>query len=135
MSSKLSKNWVYDLLVAQKDTITKITGIITPESINTLKNELGGAFIILKSTHFAEGERYGYLACVIPEEKYRIIVANPTWVYTAPVNPGAYAAAALAAGVSTAHQEQITAHTRKHRQRTPSISAHRKQGRSFFCMV
>jgi hypothetical protein len=26
----------------------------------------------------------------------------------APVNPGAYAAAALAAGVSVAHQEQIT---------------------------
>jgi hypothetical protein len=31
------------------------------------------------------------------------------WVYAAPVNPGAYAAAALIAGVSTAHQEQITA--------------------------
>ena len=30
------------------------------------------------------------------------------WVYAAPVNPGAYAAAALAAGVSAAHQEQIT---------------------------
>ncbi len=30
------------------------------------------------------------------------------WVYVAPVNPGAYAAAALAAGVSTAQQEQIT---------------------------
>ena len=30
------------------------------------------------------------------------------WVYAALVNPGAYAAAALAAGVSVAHQEQIT---------------------------
>ncbi len=30
------------MLVAQKDAITKITGIITPESINTLENELGG---------------------------------------------------------------------------------------------
>ncbi len=30
------------------------------------------------------------------------------WVYAAPVNPGAYPAAALAAGVSVAHQEQIT---------------------------
>jgi hypothetical protein len=103
MSSKLSKNGAYEILVTQKDAITKITGIITPESINTLENELGGAFTILKSTHFAEGERYGYLACVIPGEKYNIIIADPTWVYAAPVNPGAYVAAALAAGVSAAH--------------------------------
>ncbi len=108
MSSKLSKNEAYKILMAQKDAIMKITGIITPKSINTLRNELGGAFTILKSTHFTKGEGYGYLACVIPEEKYRIVIADPTWVYAAPVNPGAYAAAALAAGVSTVHQEQIT---------------------------
>jgi hypothetical protein len=47
---------VYKILVAQKDAITKITGIITPESIDTLKNELVGAFTILESTHFAMGE-------------------------------------------------------------------------------
>jgi hypothetical protein len=99
---------VYEILLAQKDVITKITGIITPKSINTLENEFGGAFTILKSTHFAEGEQYGHLACVIPEEKYCIVIADPKWVYMAPVNPGAYAAAALAAGVSAAHQEQIT---------------------------
>jgi hypothetical protein len=103
MSSKLSKNGAYKILVVQKDTITKIRGIITPKSIDTLENELGGAFTILKSTHFAKGEQYRYLACVIPEEKYRIIIADPTWVYAVPVNPGAYAAAALAAGVSAAH--------------------------------
>jgi hypothetical protein len=51
MSTKLSKNGAYDILVAQKDTVTKIEGILTPKSINTLKNELGGAFTILKSTH------------------------------------------------------------------------------------
>jgi hypothetical protein len=109
MSSKSSKNGVYKILVAQKDAITKITGIKTSKSINTLKNELGGAFTILKSTHFAKGEQCRYLACVMPEEKYRIVIADPTWVYTAQVNPGAYAAAALAAGVSVAHREQITA--------------------------
>jgi hypothetical protein len=53
-------------------------GIITPKSIDTLKTELGGAFTILKSTHFAKGEQYGYLACVIREEKYRIVIADPT---------------------------------------------------------
>jgi hypothetical protein len=55
MSSKLSKNGAYKILIAQKDAITKIMGIITPESIDTLENELGGAFTILKSTLFDEG--------------------------------------------------------------------------------
>jgi hypothetical protein len=103
MSSKSSKNGLHKILVAQKDAITKTTGIITPKSIDTLENELGGAFTILKSTHFAKGERYGYLTCIISEEKYRIVIADPMWVYAAPVNPGAYAAATLAAGVSAAH--------------------------------
>ncbi len=67
MSSKLSKNGAYKILVTQKDAITKITGIITPESINTLENELGRAFTILKSTHFTRGQQCGYLACVIPD--------------------------------------------------------------------
>ena len=102
MSSKLSKNGAYEILVAPKDAITKITGIITPKSTNTLKNELGGAFTILESTHFSEGQQYGYLACIIPKEKYRIIIADPVWVYPALVNPGAYTATALAAGASTA---------------------------------
>jgi hypothetical protein len=48
MSSKSSENGAYKTLVAQKDAITKITGIITPESIDTLENKLGGAFTILK---------------------------------------------------------------------------------------
>ncbi len=40
MSSKSSKNGAYEILVAQKDAITKITGIITPESIKTPKMNL-----------------------------------------------------------------------------------------------
>jgi hypothetical protein len=109
MSIKLSKNGAYKMLVAQKDAITKITGIIPPKSINTLENELGGAFTILKSTHFVDGQRYGLLASVIPQDKYRVVVSNPAWVYAAPANPGMYSAAALIAGVSTAQQEQLVA--------------------------
>ncbi len=97
------------MLVAQKDAIMKITDIITPESINTLKNKLGGAFTIVKSTHYVNGQRYGFLASVIPQEKYWIVISNPAWVYVAPANPGAYLAAALVAGVSTAQQEQLVA--------------------------
>jgi hypothetical protein len=109
MSSKSSKHGAYKILVTQKDATTKITGIISPKSIDTLKNRLGGAFTILKSTHFAEGQWYGYLACVIPKEKYRTVIADPVWVYAAPAYPGAYAAAALAARVSTTQREQIIA--------------------------
>ncbi len=98
---------MYEMLVAQKDAITKITGIITPKFINTLKNELRGAFTIVKSTHFLDGQRYGFLASVIPQKKYQIVISNPTWVYVAPANPGAYLAAALVAGVSAAQQEQL----------------------------
>ncbi len=97
------------MLVAQKDVITKITGIITPESIDTLENELGGVFTILKSTHFTNGQCYGFLASVTPKDKYRIVINSLAWVYTAPVNPGTYAATALAAGVSAAQREQIVA--------------------------
>jgi hypothetical protein len=98
------------MLVAQKDTITKITGIIMPKSINTLENKLGGAFTILKSTHFNEGQQYGFLTMVIPQAKYRIIINNPTWIYAAPGNLGVYAAAALGTNVSAAQCEQFVAY-------------------------
>jgi len=97
------------MLVAQKDVITRITGIITPESIDGLENELGGAFTKLKSTHFAEGQGYGFLATVIPQEKYQIVISDAGWDYTAPANPGAYPAAALTPGVSAAQREQLVA--------------------------
>ena len=77
------------MLVVQKDAIMKIIGIIRPKSIDGLKNKLGGAFTKLKSTHFAEGQRYGSM---IPQEKYHIVISNAAWAYKAPANPGAYAA-------------------------------------------
>jgi hypothetical protein len=109
MSTKSSQSGVYEMLASQKDAIAKITGIITPESIDELKNELRGAFTILKSTHFDQGQCYGHLAIVIPKAKYRVVIADPTWVYAAPADPGAYAAAALAAGVSAARRDRIVA--------------------------
>ncbi len=90
------------MLVAQKDAITKITGIIMPKSIDGLENKLGGAFTKLKSTYFAEGQQYDFLVTVIPEEKYHIVISDATWNYAAPGNPGIYAAAALITGVSGA---------------------------------
>jgi hypothetical protein len=37
------------------------------------------------------------------------VITNPTWLHTAPVNPGAYAAAALAVGNAAAQREQLVA--------------------------
>jgi hypothetical protein len=59
-------------------------------------------FTILKSTHFAGGQHYGYLACVIPEANYQLLIANNTWTYAPLANPGAYAVATLGAGISAA---------------------------------
>jgi hypothetical protein len=109
MSLKSSQSGAYKMLASQKDAITKITGIITPKSIDDLKNKLGGTFTILKSTHFEQGQRYGHLAIIIPKAKYRVVITDPDWVYIAPVNPGAYAAAALVAGVSAARRNLIVA--------------------------
>jgi hypothetical protein len=61
MSSKSSKKGAYKILVTQKDAIRKIMGLITLKSSDTLKNKLGGAFSILKSTHFAKRGRYVHL--------------------------------------------------------------------------
>ncbi len=47
-----TKNGAYKILAAQKDAVTRIAGVITPEAINNLKNEIGKIFTILKSTHF-----------------------------------------------------------------------------------
>ncbi len=110
----MSKNGAYKILVAPKRCHNKDHGFKKNPNPSTFsKKELVGAFTILKSNHFSKGQQYEYLVCVIPEKKYRIVIADPVWVYAVLVNPGAYAAAALAAGVSTAHREQITMQHKK----------------------
>ncbi len=108
MSSK-TKNGAYKILAVQKDAVTRIAGVITPEAIDNLKDEIGGIFTILKSTHCNKGQNYGYLRCVIPKEKYRLVIGDNTWMYVAPQNPRAYAAAPLLPGVSAAQCKQLMA--------------------------
>jgi hypothetical protein len=108
MMSK-AKNGAYKILATQKSATTKIAGVITPKAVDNPEKKIGGIFTILKSTHFDEGQQYSYLVCLIPEDKYRVVTANTTWTYAAPINPGAYAATALGAGVSATQQEQIVA--------------------------
>ncbi len=46
---------------------------------------------------------------MIPQDKYCIVISDAAWIYAAPADPGAYAAAALLPGVSTAQREQLVA--------------------------
>jgi hypothetical protein len=108
MSSK-PKNGAYKILAAQKDAITRIAGVIMPETIDNLKDNIKGIFTILKSTHFNEGQHYRYLAWIIPEAKYQLVIAYNTWTCTTPANPGVYAVAALGAGISADQHKQLVA--------------------------
>jgi hypothetical protein len=111
----------YDTLIGVRDKITRLNGIITPESVDKLEDELGGVCTIIKTHHYTEGQKYGHLASVIPQEKYRIVISNATWLHTAPVDPGAYSAAALGVGNAAAQREQFVA---EHKQLQASYASY-----------
>ncbi len=50
---------------------------------------------------------------MIPQEKYRIVISNADWDYTAPASPGAYVVTALAPGLTAAQREQLVAQHRE----------------------
>jgi hypothetical protein len=95
-------NAVYDMLISLCDKLTRLNGMINPEAIDKLKDELGGIFTVTKTHHYEQGQKYGHLASAIPEKKYRLIIGNATWAHTVPGNPGAYLQAALSVGNSAA---------------------------------
>ena len=97
------------MLINLWDKMTRLNGAITPEAVDTLEDELGGIFTVIKTHHFTQGQKYGHLASAIPEGKYRIVIADPTWTYAPPADPGAYSLTALIAGTSAAQREQLVA--------------------------
>ncbi len=102
-------NGAYDTLISLRDKLTCINGMITPEAINKLKDELGGIFTVTKTHHYKQGKKYGHLASAIPKQKYRLVIGSATWAHTVPGNPGAYLQAALGISNSAALQEQHVA--------------------------
>ncbi len=99
----------YNTLIGLRDKITHLNGIIMPEGIDKLEDKLGGVCTLIKMHHYMEGQKYGHLACIIPQEKYRSVISNNAWTHAAPVNPGAYSAAALGVGNVAAQHEQFVA--------------------------
>ncbi len=97
----------YETLIGLRNKITRLNGIITPEGVDKLEDELGGVCTIIKTHHYTEGQKYGHLASIIPQNKYRIVIGNATWVHVVPANPVAYSAAALGVGNAAAQREQL----------------------------
>jgi hypothetical protein len=106
MSSSASHD-AYNTLISLQDKLTCLNGIITPEAIDKLKDKLGGIFTVMKTHHCNQGQKYGHLASVIPESKYRLIMGNAAWTHMVPTNPGAYSANALTAGIAAAMCKQF----------------------------
>jgi len=88
MTSSASHD-VYDTLISLRDKLTRLNGVITPEAVDKLEDELGGIFTVAKTHHYDQGQKYGHLASAIPESKYRLVIGNATWTHTVPLDPGA----------------------------------------------
>jgi hypothetical protein len=99
----------YDTLISLRDKLTRINGVITPEAVDKLEDELGGIFTVAKTHHYTQGQKYGHLASAIPESKYRLIIGNAAWTHSVPADPGAYSQAALGVGNAAAQREQLVA--------------------------
>ena len=97
----------YDTLISLRDKLTRLNGVIMPEAVNKLEDELGGIFTMTKTHHYEQGQKYGHLASAIPESKYRLVIGSATWNHTVPTDPGAYSTDALAAGTAAAMREQF----------------------------
>jgi hypothetical protein len=86
--ASFKSNASYDTLISLHDKLTHLSGMITPEAVDRLKDELGRIFYKL-------GQKYGHLASAIPKPKYRLVIGNAAWIHAIPANPGAYSMAAL----------------------------------------
>jgi hypothetical protein len=109
MVSTTKSMTVYKTLIKLCHKITCLNGIINPEDIDNLEDKLGGVCTIIKTHHYTEGQKYGHLASIIPQNKYWIVIEDTTWVQTVPNDPSAYSAQVLGVGNAAAQREQFVA--------------------------
>jgi len=102
-------NGAYNTLISLQDKLTRLNGVITPEAVDKLKDELGRIFTVVKTHHYKQGQKYGHLASAIPKAKYQTIIGDATWTHAAPAYSGAYSQAALIVGNADAQREQLMA--------------------------
>ena len=82
---------------------------LTHVGINKLESQCAEIAAAAKTHSYTQGKKYGHIADIITESKYRILINDPAWVHAPPVDPGAYVPAALVAGASAAVREQTVA--------------------------
>jgi hypothetical protein len=51
-------NASYDMLISLRKKLTCLNGVITPEAIDRLKDELGRIFTVAKTHHYKQGQKY-----------------------------------------------------------------------------
>ncbi len=97
------------MLINLWDKLTHLNGLITPEVVDKLEDELSRIFTVVKTHHYTQGQKYSHLASAIPESKYRLIIGNATWTHTVPTNPGEYSKDAFNVRNAAATHEQFMA--------------------------
>jgi hypothetical protein len=102
-------NVSYNTLISLSNKLTCLNGMITPEAIDRLEDELSWIFTDAKKHHYEQGQKYGHLTSAIPEPKYRLVIKNVRWIYTIPANPGTYSMAALSVRNAATLREQYVA--------------------------
>jgi hypothetical protein len=104
----------YEQLFEQRHTsISRVVGPITPAVIDKLQDEVATIAATLKTYSYTLGQSYGHVAAIIPQEKYRLLIADPTFTYTVVADPGAYDQAAMGGGISAAQREEIVANHKR----------------------
>ncbi len=56
MTSKASHD-AYDTLINLRDKLTRLNGVITPEAVDKLEDELGRIFTVAKTHHYDQGQK------------------------------------------------------------------------------
>ncbi len=50
----------YNMLISLRDKLTRIIGVITPEAVDKLEDELGGIFMVAKTYYYTQGQKYDH---------------------------------------------------------------------------
>ncbi len=67
---------IRDQIICQQDKVTRIVGDITPGSLDTLEEEIGGILVKIKSHHFTGRQEYGHLAIIAPQDEYCDVIGD-----------------------------------------------------------
>ena len=71
MTSTSTEGEIQKCLNDKAGHVMRIVGDITPASIDILEKEIGRLFTTIKSYHFMEGQKYGYLAVIVGQTHMR----------------------------------------------------------------